>query len=250
MGIKSTHNEIVLLTDADCKPASQDWIMEMQMTYDSNTEIVLGYGAYATKKGILNKLIRYDTIRKAITYMSMAVWGMPYMGVGRNLSYTKSLFYAQKGFMSHYKIASGDDDLFINKAANRKNTKIALGENSKTISLPESSFSNWIRQKRRHLTTGFKYKKLHLIVLGLWESTTILFYLLFVFLLIIKLHIYIVIGIFAARLVAQLVITKKFMLINNERKLLLISPLLEIFLVILEPIVTILNLLYKQRKWK
>ena len=33
MGIKSAKNEILLLTDADCKPNSKNWINEMQSNY-------------------------------------------------------------------------------------------------------------------------------------------------------------------------------------------------------------------------
>ncbi|MDZ7774386.1 MAG: hypothetical protein U5L09_01610 [Bacteroidales bacterium] len=82
----------------------------MMQGYDSNTEIVIGYGAYEKRKGLLNTLIRYETLKTAMQYFSYALMGMPYMGTGRNLSYKKSLFYRMKGFVSHYNVASGDDD--------------------------------------------------------------------------------------------------------------------------------------------
>ena len=250
MGIKSAKNDLLLLTDADCWPASEHWITEMQSAYHSNTEIVLGYGAYERKKGLLNKIIRYDTLRVAIAYFSFATWGMPYMGVGRNLSYRKNLFYTQKGFMSHYNISSGDDDLFVNKAATRKNTKVVLSANAKTISLPKKTFGAWVNQKRRHLTTGIQYKKWHLIFLGLWESSTFFFYLLGILLIVFKINLIIIGSFIAVRIILHLIITKKFMIIQNERKLLLISPLIEIFIVVFMPLLNLSNSLYKQRKWK
>ena len=120
IGIREAKHEVLLLTDADCVPASEHWITKMQDGYDDNIEIVLGYGAYHKKKGLLNKLIRFETFHTALQYLSYALAGMPYMGVGRNLSYKKSLFFKNKGFSSINNIPSGDDDLFINKAATKK----------------------------------------------------------------------------------------------------------------------------------
>src|SRR5829696_5013978 len=46
IGIKEAKHEILLLTDADCAPASQHWLFKMQDAFQNGTEIALGYGAY------------------------------------------------------------------------------------------------------------------------------------------------------------------------------------------------------------
>lgn len=250
IGIKSAKNDLLLLTDADCYPASKNWIREIVESYDNKTEIVLGYGAYEEKRGLLNKLLRFDTLRVALLYFSFAAWKMPYMGVGRNLSYRKSLFYKNNGFVKHYKTISGDDDLFINQTANRKNTSININADAKTISRPKESFGEWFKQKRRHLTTGKFYKKWHLIILGLYETSTLLFYIFAVILLILKINLLILLYIFLGRTIITLILIKKFTNILNERKLLLLSPLLEFIIVLMGTLVNMSNLLYKQRKWK
>ena len=158
VGIKTAKNEIVLLTDADCIPASENWIESMQSAFVENTEIVLGYGAYEKRKGLLNKLIRWETFHTALQYMSYALAGIPYMGVGRNLSYKKTVFFRHKGFSSHNNVPGGDDDLFINKAATKTNTSIQTHPDSFTLSKPASTWSQWIQQKQRHYTTSKFYK--------------------------------------------------------------------------------------------
>ena len=45
IGIREAKHEVLLLTDADCVPASEHWIQKMQDGYDENIEIILGYGA-------------------------------------------------------------------------------------------------------------------------------------------------------------------------------------------------------------
>ncbi len=250
VGIKSAKNEYLLLTDADCRPAGKNWIREMSGRFDSKKEIVLGYGAYSEAPGFLNKIIRYETATTALQYFSYALTGIPYMGVGRNLAYKKELFIKSKGFISHYNVASGDDDLFVNKVANSTNTAICAGKDSFTYSKPQESAGNWFRQKRRHLSAGKYYKFKHLFLLGTWSLSTFLFYLLFVFLLCVGFSTVTVLSLFAARLLSQLIIYKKTFNRLNEKKLLLISPLVEVILLILYPVIVISNLFVKQNRWK
>ncbi|MGB5008296.1 MAG: glycosyltransferase [Ferruginibacter sp.] len=176
IGIKTAKHEIVLLTDADCVPASEFWIDKMQETYDENTEIVLGYGPYHKKKGLLNKVVRWETFHTALQYFSYTLAGKPYMGVGRNLSYKKTIFYRHKGFSAYNNIPSGDDDLFINMAATKKNTKINIDKDAFTLSEAPKTWSAWIKQKNRHYSTGKYYKPVHKILLGLYTLSHFLFY--------------------------------------------------------------------------
>jgi glycosyltransferase involved in cell wall biosynthesis len=180
IGIKTAKHEIVLLTDADCVPASEFWIEKMQDGFYNGIEIVLGYGAMHKKKGFFNKMVRWETFHTALQYLSYAKSGMAYMGVGRNLSYKKSVFFRHKGFSAHNHVPGGDDDLFINKAATKKNTTIVIDKDSFTLSEPPNDWKQWIRQKKRHYTTSKYYKPLHKFLLGLYAFSLFLFYPLFI----------------------------------------------------------------------
>ncbi len=176
IGIKSAKHEVLLLTDADCVPASENWIESMQNAYDEQTEIVLGYGPFHKKKGVLNKLVRWETFHTALQYLSYALAGIPYMGVGRNLSYKKIVFFRHKGFSAHNHLPGGDDDLFINAAASRTNTKINIDPESFTLSNPANSWQQWLQQKRRHYTTSKYYRPLHKFLLALYAIVNFIFY--------------------------------------------------------------------------
>jgi len=176
MGIRSAKYEVLLLTDADCVPASEHWVTKMQAGYDDGIEIVLGYGAYHKKKGLLNKLIRFETFHTALQYLSYALAGIPYMGVGRNLSYKKDLFFRNKGFSSINHIPSGDDDLFINKVATKKNTAVVIDPDAVTRSIPKTTWKSWLQQKSRHYTTAKYYKPKHKFLLGAYFITQFSFY--------------------------------------------------------------------------
>ncbi|MEJ2595719.1 MAG: glycosyltransferase [bacterium] len=176
LGIKTAKNEVLLLTDADCTPAGDRWIESMVSHYSEETEIVIGFGPYKKAPGFTNRLVRYDTFMVAMQYLSFAMAGMPYMGVGRNLSYKRSTFFRNKGFTAHYKISSGDDDLFINQVANRKNTSVAVDSESFSYSEAKKTFAAWLKQKRRHLSTARNYKFKFKLLLGLFGLTQTGFY--------------------------------------------------------------------------
>ncbi|MDP2423519.1 MAG: glycosyltransferase [Bacteroidales bacterium] len=250
VGIKSAQNEILLLTDADCIPASNQWIRNMQARFTDQTSIVLGFSPYPKKPGLLNLLIRFDTFHIALQYFSYALAGLPYMGVGRNLAYRKSLFYEQKGFISHYKIGPGDDDLFVNGAATRRNTVIEIEKNSHTISKLNTSLDAWIIQKRRHFTTGEHYRTKFKVVLGIYSGSGIAYYLLLAALLIFKFEFYWILGIHAFRMITRLVLMGLASKKLNQKSLFLSSLLLDPFFAFFNPFLAMSNTVSPSQPWK
>jgi cellulose synthase/poly-beta-1,6-N-acetylglucosamine synthase-like glycosyltransferase len=250
IGIKSAKHDLVLLTDADCKPASKDWIRHMQSAFTSKTEVVLGYGPYYRSPGLLNKLIRFDTAHIAIQYLSYALAGIPYMGVGRNLSYLKQVFYKNQGFIAHYRIRSGDDDLFINRVARRSNTAIMVHPDSFTLSDPKDTLGKWITQKKRHLSTSNLYRLKHKILLGLYSFSLVAFYALFIVLLALNWSPVPALGIFLLRLITQYVVLASCMGRLHEKDLVPFLPFYEILLLLFNAGILISNIIRKPTRWK
>ncbi len=219
IGIKAASNEILLFTDADCQPASDKWLGMMTSHFDKETTFVLGYGGYLPEKGLLNRYIRYDTMTIAMQYLGMALRGIPYMGVGRNLAYRRSAFFENKGFGNFNHIVSGDDDLFVNSKATAVNTVAEFRKEAHTRSVPSGSLKEWFTQKKRHLTTAPYYKLRDKLLLVLEPLTRLLFYSLFIVMLAFGFMWPYVLAIFSARLILQttvLVLTQKKL---NERGL-------------------------------
>jgi glycosyltransferase involved in cell wall biosynthesis len=218
VGIKSSKHEIVLLTDADCIPASEHWMKKMQDGYQPGIEVVLGYGPYKKHPGLLNKMIRFETFHTALQYFSYALAGKPYMGVGRNLSYRKDTFLRNKGFSTINHIPSGDDDLFVNMIANKNNTAIVIDKEAYTLSEPHKTWHEWMQQKNRHYTTAKFYKSSHKFLLSLYATLQTLIYPLAIATAIFF-NWYIAVGIFAVRLIVQAIVWYKCMKKLNEADL-------------------------------
>ncbi len=248
LGIKAAKYDKVLLTDADCKPASENWAKYMS-SYEKGKKIILGVGQHEKQKGLLNKLIRFETFYTALQYLSFALGKAPYMGVGRNLAYHTELFFNNKGFASHQHILSGDDDLFINEVANKYNTQVMVHSDAHTISKPKTTFKAWFRQKRRHYTTGKYYKFKHKLMLGMLQISQYLFMVLFVGLVVNVKLFYLILGVFMFRLLLQMLIFK---LSSNKiggKDLIIFSPLFEVFFMIFNPIIVISNIISRKIRW-
>jgi glycosyltransferase involved in cell wall biosynthesis len=218
IGIKSAKYEIVLLTDADCVPASEHWMHHMQDAYTNGIEVVLGYGAYNKRPGLLNKLIRFETFHTALQYFSYALAGKPYMGVGRNLSYKREVFMANKGFSSINQIPSGDDDLFINQVANKHNTAIVIDPDAHTLSEPKHTWNEWMNQKYRHYTTAKYYKAVHKFWLGLYSTTLFFVYPMLAAAMLLYCW-WLALAVYALRLLIQGIVLYKAMKQLNEKDL-------------------------------
>ncbi|MFK7755614.1 MAG: glycosyltransferase [Flavobacteriales bacterium] len=183
MGIKAASHDQLVLTDADCKPLNKQWLSLMMSERTEEKNVVLGVSLLARQKGFWKNMFRFESVHTAVNYCSFALARNPYMGVGRNLSYTKELFFSVGGFRSHMHIQGGDDDLFINEISTK--TKIAVMPllAAQTESESPKKFKNWWLQKRRHLSTSSGYKFKHKFLLGLeplswwimWTSAVILF---------------------------------------------------------------------------
>ncbi|RLD29816.1 MAG: glycosyl transferase family 2 [Bacteroidetes bacterium] len=251
LGIKAATHDYLLLTDADCKPISKHWIATMSSHFSNTKSIVIGYGSYKKRKySFLNTLIRYETLLTAIQYFSYAKLGIPYMAVGRNLAYRKDVFFKANGFMSHMNIRSGDDDLFINQVANSKNTSICFAKNSLTESLPETSFKDWLKQKKRHVSTSKYYELKHKFMLGLFYISQLLFWVLSIILLSFQFRWEIVIALILLRIILQYISVGFSAKKLKELDTIVLLPIFDLFLIFSQFFIFISNLTTKPSNWK
>lgn len=176
LAIQQARYELLLFTDADCKPASPRWASEMLSQFRPGIDLVLGYGGYEVRKGLLNRFVQLDTALIAARYAGFCLWGKPYMGVGRNLAYRKSLWLANNGFAAHDDLPYGDDDLFVMQASRKNNTALCFDPMAFTVSVPPGNFAGWFRQKTRHLHAGKRYGIGTSLLLGAEPVSELLFW--------------------------------------------------------------------------
>ena len=251
IGIKAAKHAHLVFTDADCEPASTQWLRNTVTPFAEGKEIILGYSPYFKHSGLLNKLIRFETTHTAMTYLSYALKGDPYMGVGRNLAYTKALFYKGKGFNAHMHIKSGDDDLFVNQNSTALNTGIAISPDAHMYSVPKLTWKSYYKQKARHAGASVMYKSRHKWMLATQLLSAILFYvsLIVSFVLLPSLW-YIPLALYLLRLIAQYSVYSYSFRKLAVRDLLLWLPLLDILFYFFICLNGLFNRNRKQTSWK
>jgi cellulose synthase/poly-beta-1,6-N-acetylglucosamine synthase-like glycosyltransferase len=250
LGIKAAKYDTILLTDADCMPLDNTWITRMTADLEEPKQLVIGFSPYKRYPGWLNKIIRFDTMIIGLQYLSQAKLGTPYMGVGRNLAYNRALFFSVGGFKSHYSIASGDDDLFVNQVGNKRNTAVQFVPESQTTSEPKKNWKDWFIQKRRHFSTAPYYKSSDKNFLGLWPFSFLFMFVGFAGSMVLKNGMFVVGGMLLVRYIVQLAtLHGSAKRLGLSKDIVWLSPFLEIHLHFLNAGLYLTNLLRKQQKW-
>lgn len=250
LGIKAAKNEYLLFTDADCKPASVNWITRMAINFSTGAQIVLGYSPYYKARGFISLFTRFETLKTAINYLSNALSGNPYMGIGRNLAYTKSLFFSQKGFASHMHVISGDDDLFVNQHATTNNTIIEIHPEAFTYTSAKTTLKSWYRQKKRHMGVGKLYKNKHRRMLSFDALTGFIFYILLILCLVFKYEPLLALGLFVFRLILQLIIYSKIFKKLDGKDLIWYLPFFDIIYYMYLNVFGLIGTFLKTTQWK
>ncbi len=249
VGIKAAKNNQLLFTDADCYPSSNQWLKEMAAGFSDQREIVVGYGAYEKQKGFLNKLIRFDAFMIAVQYLSSTIKNKPYMGVGRNLAYTKDLFFKEKGFSKHYHINSGDDDLFVNQASTKSNVNVCITKDAITHSKAETTFRDWCIQKARHLTTAPLYNHSTKSKIAFNYFSQYFFYFSLLALCLSVKTVLLIPMLLFLKMMLQWIVLNKASKKLNEKDLLTGSVFYELILLFIYPIFHVSKVIYKPNKW-
>ncbi|MFA6807223.1 MAG: glycosyltransferase [Bacteroidales bacterium] len=250
IGIKSAKNEIILLTEADTQPSSYNWITEMVKGFNHKTQMVIGYSNYEIKNNFLNSLIQYEHQTTAMNYLGHAILKHPYMGTGRNLAFTKKMFFSVNGFISQYNIPVGEDQLFVNKYANAKNSKVVITKDSINLSASKERFYEWIIKKKKDYRSLSYFKLKDKITTSLIPITTILLYILIVISIISRFPWeYLVMGLII-KYTIQILIYFKTSRKLGTKQLAFLAPIYEILFLFFNTIIRISSLLTKRDKWK
>lgn len=248
LGIEAAQHEIILLTDADCIPTSNQWIKEMASCFTPETEFVLGFSPYQKEKGLLNQFIQFETLLTAIQYLSFAIKGQPYMGVGRNLAYRKSVFQ-KHSFSGFEDKVGGDDDLFVNAHANGVNTKICISLASLMTSIPKYTWRDYFIQKIRHLSVGKSYQKKDQTRLGVFALSTFVGWIMLFSAVFLGMNLSLILVIFGIRSLSIYVIFTQSGQKLNVNLAFWALPFIDLCFNLYYPILGLIALIAKKIKW-
>lgn len=154
VGIKAAKYDHIIILTPDAYPVSQKWLPLMAKGF-AGSDVVIGYCGLEARKGITNRLHRCSRLMMSVRYLSSAIRGVPYRGILQNLGLTKQAYFDAKGF-NHLNMNIGEDDLFIQRIANRGNTGIVMNPHATMRQRTWDTGGRW-RARRRFYSYTFRF---------------------------------------------------------------------------------------------
>lgn len=251
IGIKSATKDVVLLTEPDSVPKDFSWIKEMMCGYMRGASMVMGYSSLSNTSGLLGALEQYDNMTYNASYLGMAIMGHPYTGTGRNLSYRRDFFFDRGGFISHYSIPDGADDLFVNKNANGANTAVVIRPGASVVTKPRPTFAQWRLERMHRNATRRYYGVFDKLLLSIYPLSQVAFWAVLALLFFWR-HFpwQILLGVLVLKIVWQTLCTVKLAKRFEIKKIQFFAPFFELYFLLANTILHILTLRKKNMKWR
>ncbi|MBD1423359.1 glycosyltransferase [Sphingobacterium chuzhouense] len=166
--IAQASGEIIVTTDADCRMGT-NWLRTV-VSYFEETEayMVSSPVAYSEEKSYFERL-------QTLEFLYLIGLGAAGIGNknpttcnGANLAYRRDLFYEMGGFNGIDNLASGDDELFLHKVAEKYAEKIGFCKSKDAIVYTDAkaTLSGFISQRRRWASKSTKYRDKRVVWLG------------------------------------------------------------------------------------
>ena len=245
LAIKSASHDTLLFSDADSYPSSNQWIKKMQSSFSSKNQIVLAYSRLEKRKGLLNRLLRYESLYEGLLSFSCTLCGFSLLAQRRNLGYNRALFFSINGFFSHLNLSRGEAKLFVDEASDSRNTNVCLSPEGMTLSNKQKSYLEWFSDKRSdfHLAKRLRFSSLMLLRMNFLSQFS--FWMLFPILLIYQIDTHLVLLVFTLRFCLQYIVYWKMCKFTNEYGLLWFLPFYEISLMLIHFILSLSTFIKK-----
>jgi cellulose synthase/poly-beta-1,6-N-acetylglucosamine synthase-like glycosyltransferase len=169
--IHESQGEIILETDADCV-APNHWISGMTSRFEPGVGMVTGTAPYLPRPGLLNSFIRHEYLWNAALSAGSIALGHGTHASGRNMGFRKDVFFALEGYGDSIHVPSGDDTLLLHRIQSSGLYQCATTPDRSTHVYTEApdTFSSFIRQRLRHMSTGKYFEPFQIFVGGIIYS--------------------------------------------------------------------------------
>lgn len=140
-GIKTSSNEIIVCTDADCVLGENFLSATLSLFDDEKVKLTCGPVIFKKSDSFFNKLLNMDLISMIVVGAASIKNGIPTMCNGANIAYRKSVFEEVGGYSGNENKESGDDEFLLQKVFLKYKNGIKFIKNQQAIvhtSAPEN----------------------------------------------------------------------------------------------------------------
>ncbi len=161
--------EVIVTTDADCRMGSR-WLMTV-INYFQRTDayMVSSPVIYSEERSYFERLQTLEFLYLIGLGAAGIGNGSPTTCNGANLAYRRDVFYEMGGFTGIDNLASGDDELFLHKVAERYADRIFFCKSLDAAIYTDAkpTLRSFLNQRRRWASKSTKYKDKRVVVLGI-----------------------------------------------------------------------------------
>ncbi len=169
IGIEAAQYNFVVITDADCRHEYY-WLNTVAGKLDEGFDFVFGIAPIESGRTLVQKLSAFENLRNSFLTIAAVGLNIPYSAAARSFAFRKTSFNRVGGYTNTTETLSGDDDLLLREAMKNKMLIGTITEpDAFVFSTAPKSFSEYFKQKKRHLQTSFHYLLKQKLFLGFWH---------------------------------------------------------------------------------
>ncbi len=169
-GITSSSAQLIVTTDGDCN-VKPGWLQSIVNYYKSSgCKLIIGPVIYESEKTILQKMFSLDFASLVASGAGSAGVGLPLMGNGANLAFSKDAFTNVYNQNNTNRFASGDDVFLIhNITAKYGPGAVRFLRDKDTIvsTLPPLNLHEFLLQRKRWASKAIGYRMVWPIIVSL-----------------------------------------------------------------------------------
>jgi len=167
--IKLSTGELMVATDADCRMGPA-WLSSIVGYYETNDLVMVSSPVTYFEERSLFELMQ------TLEFGYLIGIGAAFIGNGRastcngaNFAYRKDVFYEVGGFAGIDDLASGDDELLLQKVAERYPGRIGFLKQTEAVVYTHAkhTLQEFMQQRRRWASKSTKYKDKKVVAFGL-----------------------------------------------------------------------------------
>ena len=180
LGVKAALNEWIVFTNADCMPKDKFWLKRIARNFLPETDFVFAHSVMFKTKGLLNKMITYDSLFRQLKLFGYALHKKPITSMINNFALRKSVFINNKGFKKILTLPKGDLELIANRYSAKNNTRVETASGSTVWSNAQESFSEWFYSRENEFFINRQLRFSSILRLSVEMFFRIVFYLSFI----------------------------------------------------------------------
>jgi biofilm PGA synthesis N-glycosyltransferase PgaC len=148
-GIEHSRGDIILVTDADCRPGPA-WIQTMVEYFEPQVGLVAGHVRQEGSR-LWQKLRSLERLSLSAVSAGAIGWDRGLTATGGNLAYRREVFEQVGGFRDLAGSLSGDDDLFVQLVSRRTRWELryAFQPQAAVDTDPPATLKDFVAQERR-----------------------------------------------------------------------------------------------------